>query len=904
MLLPSFKLPVLFCAATLLSGNPHHILYASSAHVPAPPAFVVHHRSHHTKTERCQPLLGIKGFRSWFESAFPSSVTKVQHPSPVRRAPKQRQRGGAAPKTTSSTATNNFNSSKSNKISQQIETTPPEVYDHVLIDANQFLHSNLRKAFNRKMKRSKGNFQFDGQNLDEDFIEYSLLLLIQDLNRLTSTVAIPRKSLVIAIDGSPGAAKLEMQRRRRFGLYNKVELQQKLLQVLKDRGWTDAHFGFFNNNKDKKAKNKHITLLAKHEREKVTMNITPGTAYLDRVTDALLYWAWRSVANPFWPPSPDSNNNSSSSKPNGRAKIYISPSMVPGEGEVKLLDFMMRGQNGKGKKTIHSGDSVAFIGGDSDLVLMGLVVPPSVTPNLHVILPGESSKTLMISVWETTRHLVGMLEGTAEYGKRPPKRNNGKTKAKRELSKKEIQQVRMDAVLLVILNGNDYLPKLRFTSTFESFFEVYLRKMNECLATRDMNNGEETLKPFLINLDNGDISINVPFAIEFFREMAASNSSIRLPKSGESLPTSSSMRQTELGILNNLVEARFLPGPINFQSVAPQDSMYQSQLDVDLDNIFGDDVEIVRMTIGNFPQDINTNDIESTLIGESDGHGVISRMIKSKTSDRSYLFEIPHKQGFPNKSTKLRLACLALEEIFGRENLELLFGNENDDDDDEDNVGGQLAPAEPVSYLGGLLWTLETYRTGACADYGYNYGRKSSPSALELVSLLEEGRGEKITRFDLIGDSDVAPLSDGMSCLAALPPQAHSILEEPYSWLVEPSSKGNFEEMYASCFSEGVFDSKSFADKCSKQILNMRSERKISKSETKRRNTSSSRSSGGRHIQSSSKYWTVLSLSHRQLDHPFAPPEPICDRTPRLKTNKRVRASKLPVTHASPPPVL
>lgn len=887
-MLPSSKLSALLCAATLFSGNQH--ASSSSAHVPAPPAFFVHHRSH-TKIERCQPLLGIKGFRSWFESAFPSSVTKVQHPLPVRRAPKQR--GGAA-------ATNNFHNIKG----KQIETTPPEVYDHVLIDANQFLHSNLRKAFNRKMKRSKGKFQFDAQNLDDDFIEYSLLLLIQDLNRLTSTVAIPRKSLVIAIDGSPGAAKLEMQRRRRFGLYNKVELQQKLLQVLRERGWTDAHFGFFNNNKDKKAKNKHITLLAKHEREMVTMNITPGTAYLDRVTDALLYWAWRSVANPFWPPSPDPN---SSNKPNGgRAKIYISPSMVPGEGEVKLLDFMMRGQDGKGRKTIHSGDSVAFIGGDSDLVLMGLVVPPTVTPNLHVILPGESSKTLMISVWETTRHLVGMLEGTAAYGKRPPNRRNGKTKVKRQLSKKEIQQVRMDAVLLVILNGNDYLPKLRFTSTFESFFEVYLRKMNECLATRDMNNGEETLKPFLINLDNGDISINVPFAIEFFREMAPSNSSISLPKSGESLPTYTSMRQTELGTLNNLVEARFLPGPINFQTVTPQDSMYQSQLDVDLGDIFGDDVEIVRMTLGNFPQDINTNDIKSTLIGESDGHGVISRMIKSKTSDRSYLFEIPHKQGFPNKSTKLRLACLALEEIFGRENLELLFGNENDDDDDEENVVGQLAPAEPVSYLGGLLWTLETYRTGACADYGYNYGRKSSPSALELVSLLEGGHGEKITRFDLIGDSDVAPLSDGMSCLAALPPQAHSILEEPYSWLVEPSSRANFEELYASCFSEGVFDSKSFADKCSKQILNMRSERKISKAETalKRRKTSSSRTTRGRHIQSSSKYWTVFSLSQRPLDHPFAPPEPICDRTPRLKTNKRVRASKLPVSHASPPPVL
>jgi len=840
--------------------------------------------------------MGIKGFRSWFESAFPSSVTKVQHPSPERKAPKK-QRGGG--KIVSSSISNVNRSTQQQQ--QQIETQP-ETYDHVLIDANQFLHSNLRKAFNRKLKRSKGNAQFDGQNLDEDFIEYSLLLLIQDLNRLTSTVAIPRKSLVIAIDGSPGAAKLEMQRRRRYGLYKKVELQQKLLQVLRERGWTDSHFGFFNNN-DKKAKNKHIDLLAKHEREKVTMNITPGTAYLDRVTEALLYWAWRSVANPFWPTTA-ANPNNNDSKRDGRVKIYISPSKVPGEGETKLLDFMMRGQlpSEKGRKTIHSGDSVAFIGGDSDLVLMGLVVPPSVTQNVHVILPGENSKTLMISIWETTRHLVGMIEGTAAYGKRPSK-ENARTKAKRRLSNKEVQQARMDAVFLVILNGNDYLPKLRYSSTFDSFFEVYLSLMKKYMSNQD-DDGDghgQSLQPFLINLDNGVISINVKFAIEFFRELTASQNSARLPKSGENMPASSSFQQTELGILNNLVEARFLPGPINFQTVAPQESMYQSQLDMNLGDIFGDDVEIVRMTLGDFPEDLNTDEIESTVIGESDGHGVISRVVKSKTSERKYLFEIPHKKGFPNKSTKLRLACLALEEIFGKENLDLLFGSQNNDDDDNDDNSRQLAAAEPGSYLGGLLWTLETYQTGVCADYGYNYGMKSSPSALELASLLEEHGGPHITRFDLIGDSGVAPLSDGMSCLAALPPQAHSILEEPYSWLVEPSSRANFEEIYDSCFTEGVFDSQSFADRCSKQIADIRSERQIKKPKTEKNFSQDGR---GRHILASSKYWTVLSVSKQPLVHPFAPPEPFSDRTPRLKSNKRVRASKLPVSHAFFPPVV
>ena len=486
----NFLLPALICAASMLGGK--GLFHAASARLQ--PHFVIPQRLHNTNEiknnrERCQPLMGIKGFRKWFESAFPSSLKKVQHELSIKRAK------------SSSAAINNRNNKSSSNSGTHQHRIQPETYDHVLIDANQFLHSNLRKAFNRKLKRSKGSAQFDGQNLDDDFIEYSLLLLLQDLNRLTSTVAIPRKSLVVAIDGSPGAAKLEMQRRRRFGLYKKVESQQKLLKVLKDRGWNDSHFGFFDN-KDKKGENKHITLLSKHEREKVTMNITPGTPYLDRVTDALLYWAWRSVANPYWPVSTSSDKNNNN-KQDGRVKIYISPSMVPGEGEIKLLDFMMRGQSNseRGRKTIQSGDSVAFIGGDSDLVLMGLASPTSVTENIHVILPGENSMTLMISISETTRHLVAMIEGTALYGKRMPKWNK---KKRRHLNKKEIQQARMDAVALIVLNGNDYLPKLRHSGPFDSFFDVYLILMEKCLTNCYGDNSGEKLEPFLINIhDNG-----------------------------------------------------------------------------------------------------------------------------------------------------------------------------------------------------------------------------------------------------------------------------------------------------------------------------------------------------------------------------------------------------------------
>ena len=113
-------------------------------------------------------LFGIKGFRSWFESAFPSAVTTIHPEHP----------------TTSASA------DTSSKSKYQ-----PETFDHVLIDANQILHTTLRKAYNRKTKSSST----EQSNLDHEIIEFSLLLFLKEINRITTTTAIPGKSLVIAI---------------------------------------------------------------------------------------------------------------------------------------------------------------------------------------------------------------------------------------------------------------------------------------------------------------------------------------------------------------------------------------------------------------------------------------------------------------------------------------------------------------------------------------------------------------------------------------------------------------------------------------------------------------------------------------------------------------------------------
>ena len=580
-------------------------------------------------------LFGIKGFRSWFESAFPSAVTTIYPERPISSARTTKARNTGIDS------------------HYQPET---ETFDHVLIDANQILHTTLRKAYNRKTKSSST----ERQNFDHEIIEFALLLFLKEINRITTTTAIPGKSLVIAIgeitflfldihccfspmimyyfffmlpeDGSPGAAKLESQRRRRYSIYKKAESQERQIEILRERGWRDNDFGFPGNEKNN-------PLFAKHDRERVTLNITPGTAFMEKVTSALLYWAWQYVSR--FP----------------RVKVYMSPSSVHGEGEVKLLDWIMHGKRSSSspknyRMNVRQNETIAILGGDSDLVLMGLVVPPSITHNIHVILPGVKGESLVVSLWETTRIMARMIEGTAIYGTESTKQ----AKRRRSLTLDQVNQARIDTALLVILNGNDYLPKLRgCRAGFNSFFPVYLEQVKSWMDERSESGSRDS---FLVTLDdNGQLYMNVPFATEFFRALA---SKAEVTSYNDVVRDSLSTLQSHLGHLNNLVEARILPGPINFDVISPEFSFFQQELyemnsklrqnTTELINeVFAEGAEIVRLTIGNFPDSSNTttkkaNKKRSIRLGQVNGHGVISRIMIGNNGGRAYLFEVPHRQ--------------------------------------------------------------------------------------------------------------------------------------------------------------------------------------------------------------------------------------------------------------------
>jgi len=435
-------------------------------------------------------------------------------------------------------------------------------------------------------------------------------------------------------------------------------------------------------------------------RDDATLCITPGTEFMEKAKDACLYWAWQRLSNPRGPLS--------------KVKIYVSPSTVPGEGEVKLLDWLIQAGSMGGQdrlehekttygptdnvtsnqrndnhghlsrrnkkearhqsrqRIVQPGHSVAILGGDSDLVLEGLAIPPAITHNVFVILPAGGKKSYAVSLWETTRTLGRFLY---------PHLN----------AVEDMMRVRTDLVLLLIMNGNDYLPKLRGSSGFNKLFHTYLkllqswlkdehqshrrsdgesqqydRKKDECgdATSPEYNRDSNTHlrdrgrpRPFLVNPDT--LEFNIPFCIAFFRKMANLAPST-LATLENMVPYQKSF--TPLSTLNSMVDAGLLPGPARFVTLPFND------LDSELADMQGEGgKEVVRLSLG----------------------------MKDDDSMRYYEFDILHRVGKTMKKTRQILANIALENILGKDyrsvNDYFLNGNpENEDDMNDDITDGYI----------------------------------------------------------------------------------------------------------------------------------------------------------------------------------------------------------------------
>jgi hypothetical protein len=697
--------------------------------------------------------MGIKGFRSWLESQFPDSIVDM---------PKERA----------------------------IET-----FDHVLIDMNQLLHIVLRKS------RSDG---------------HGLSLLMKELDSCLR-LATPTKSLVLAMDGPPSAAKLATQRKRRFATIQKAEYRINQIDKL-----------LANPALSKRYKPK---LLARKKRRAAseirTLCITPATDFMLSAEQCLLYWAWQRLSARSC--CLFSNN----------VKVFISPSTVAGEGEVKLLEWIY---NKKSRK----GESIAILGGDSDLVLEGLVIPPSSTHNVFVLLPEGNKRCLSVSLWEITRSLHRILP---------------------HLTTSDTTKARTDLALLLIMNGNDYLPKLRGSSGFNKLFHTYIRIQRAWHSAGKAH-------AFLVNPDT--LEFNLEFCIDFFSRLAAIAPTTLWTKTRKGAETETD-RTSALQQLNQFAEAGYLPRPLQFKVWR------------DLENN-----SIEEFLPGDDEDDNGAEDSGDESIQDDDSEGEEEQILVSLTlgepgTEDFVRYEIWEPKGFKVKSAWQKLAAMALSDLVDAES------DAEDDDDDEDGLTeissarynwetNVAVEGKTEDYLYGLLWNLQTYQDGLC-DYGFNYGKRLSPTARDIVKFLEESQqdAKSVGIRDLSPGPFTPPVSAGVSCLAALPSTIKHLVPEPYRSLDDET----VESIYSTCMDKvsNVFDMKRFERLCDEKVAALKNVLPVALSVD-------GSEPNGRRIIMGDHSWTVLSRVPKPLTHPFEPPVPFSDRMSKLRSDNRIRISR------------
>ena len=750
-------------------------------------------------------------------------------------------------------------------------------------------------------------------------------------------MATPKQSIVLAMDGPPAAAKVATQRRRRYSTLVKNELKMKRLHRFQRR-FTKAQFA------------KKIRM---YKAEVKTLSITPGTEFMERTEQALLYWAWQRLSRHPQQLMEARKRNKNGQQPGSspvlaspQVKVYISCSSVPGEGEIKLLEWILQHP-----QKLNGSASIAILGGDSDLVLEALTIPPKWTHNVFVLLPEGSQHYISVSAWETTRSMASQLfsDHESRFQTRDSNRNGlestqqHRQEAFSQIKQQLLVQARNDFVLLVIFNGNDYLPRLRGSSGFNRVYRTYInfmkKRYEEIIEGSDDNGmSKQQLLPGLVNIDR--LEFRLEFCIDFFQQL----SRFAPPRSLLDRDESASIydESTPEAQLRNLVDSGFLPQPMKWQVTGSLNAATFRENNGDGGNyeytmsakpVNGDTSSDSPSIMGSTEdEDYNEFDDDESIedeageVDNSDGcdddssdYVLLRLKLGIEGSDDFFQYEMFHKRNTPLRPTKHKLAQVALNKILEEFSVDggedgglegILPTNEYDEvneDADSDEDGENMitssgypwevpcaVEANVEEYLAGLLWNLQTYQDGICADYGYNYGRRLAPTAQDIVEYFKQAQANNRTvgRQQLLGNF-THPVSAGISCLAALPSQVKHLVPEPYSWLPDST----VEDFYAKSMDpeNNVFDFKRFERLCEAELEAISYKHQVDQDQQNGFLNSDEHDTPlhGRRIIMGDHFWTVLGRSQEPLAHPFDPPLPFSDRLSNLRPNNRIRITRL-----------
>lgn len=322
-------------------------------------------------------------------------------------------------------------------------------YAHVGFDMNQIVHTSARRST-------------DLQSIAK--------LIFREIDA-TLKVVTPIKSIFFAFDGPAPAAKLLTQRRRRSKeslkapkavsiSSRRARVQTSAAGALRELDEDDRPSERDNAAKRRKGGSGSTASSSSAGQAIDRVALTPGVELLHDIAAAVEYYAYvRLQSNPRF----------------ARLKVRISGPDVPGEGELKIFDFLTANVASL-TSVVPAYESAVVIGSDADIVLQALATTSM--QNLFVFIRNSTQSSVdwskrtntIVSVWAIASHLHRLFP------------NDSLT-------------VRLDLIVLAVCSGNDYVPKLR-GATLPRLWKRYNRlRRGLAISNKDFVGGVYEYKP-------------------------------------------------------------------------------------------------------------------------------------------------------------------------------------------------------------------------------------------------------------------------------------------------------------------------------------------------------------------------------------------------------------------------
>ncbi|CAM9483159.1 unnamed protein product [Chrysoparadoxa australica] len=486
--------------------------------------------------------------------------------------------------------------------------------------------------------------------------EHAISRLFHDINQCLRVLQ-PRRSVVFAFDGSAPLAKLLTQRKRRD---NPKRADKYMMSAL---------------------------------------HLTPGTEFMTRMAEAVRYYAYQRLQQ----------------KP-GRGRFdgisfYISGADVPGEGELKIFDWINM------NAAVDTPESTVIVGGDADLVLAGLALRK--VKNLFIYNYGRAAS--LVSVWEVVRALEGLYPSQSEH-------------------------IRNDLVFLLVLNGNDYLPKVRGIS-FNRCFRQYIHVKD--VAQKAGKDGADTLL-----VDGERRTFNWELLHNFFQRIGSSHN---VPDAKQvcstasfSLCDSARRSPTAAHMLHQAVQQkRIKGGECTFEILPAQEGENCSAW-------------YTKVCIGTTCWEFGPDEGSKKEVKQAAAEAVLKELLPELHDEFLKLRE----EGMQAAREDAARAAAGR----GRRSR-------------HDN---QLFDVE--AYIRGLLWNIQMYVDGYPPDNYFTYDKPLAPSCKEIATWIERHRWSPPPSEIQAPVSLVPPLPSDVACLAMMSASGRDLVPKSLSGLMDPDS--------------------------------------------------------------------------------------------------------------------